>query len=391
LIKVSMEVAVMTSRERVAAAIEHRAVDSVPLMLWLEPHTTLKMAVHYQKPRRLTDKLAIRWIDRMSHELPTEELRNGVPLLTYLIHGQYLRELGADIVETQWSPAVFLPRGFWLEKGKMRFKDFYGITRAIGGIYMEHVDVPCKTKEDLDHYRFPDASNPLHYLHIRAYRGMNPDVAILGWCPGVQDYSQSWHTIEQLYIGMIEYPDTTKRFFAKMTDHTLQIIRGMMKAGADMIMIGDDYGNQRSLMMSKAMWEEFTYPCLKRQIETIHKYGGKALLHSCGTVAPLLDRFVEAGLDALHPFQPLPGNNLEEAKKEFGDHLAFCTGIDVQKIPEMTPEEVREDIIRVYSIAGQGGGLVLATTNALQYDTPIENIRAMFKTIKDIQSGKIKI
>lgn len=381
----------MTSRERVIAAIEHKPVDKVPLMLWLEPHTTVKMAVQYQKPRRLTDRLAMEWMDRMSRELPTEELRNGVSLLAFGIQGQYLRELGADIVDFQWSPAVFLPRGFWLENGKMRFKDFYGIIRAIGGIYMEHVDVPCKTKEDLERYRFPDVSNPLHYLHIHAYRRLHPEIAILAWCPGVQDFSQAWHTIEQLYIGMIEYTDSIKKFFKKLTDHTLQIIKGVLKAGADLVMIGDDYGNQRSLMMSKAMWEEFTYPCLKRQIEAIHEYGGKALLHSCGTVAPLLDKFVEAELDALHPFQPLPGNNLEEAKKEFGDRLAFLTGIDVQKIPGMTPEEVREDIIRVYRIAGRNSGLVFSMTNFLQHDTPLDNIREMFKTIKDIQKGRVEI
>ncbi|MEW5946674.1 MAG: uroporphyrinogen decarboxylase family protein [bacterium] len=380
----------MNSRERVIAAIEHRRPDRVPLWLWLEPHTTVKMALHYRKPRRFLLRKLMELTDRGTRELPTEELRNAAPLAVYPFQLSYLRELGSDILDLQWSPLIYVPRKVWTEKGKLRFRDYYGTTRGIGGIYMESVDFVCKSPEDLKRYRFPDASNPLHFEHIRWIRRAFPGACILVWSPGVQDWSQSWMGIENLYVWMVEYPEVIKDFFGKMTDHTLQIIRGAMKAGADVIIMGDDYGNQRSLMISKPMWEEFTYPCLRRQIETIHECGGKALLHSCGTVAPLLDRFVEAGLDALHPFQTLPGNNLEEAVRDFGERLAFLTGIDVQKAPEMTPEQLRRDIIRTWRTAGGNGGVVLTTTNFLQYDTPIENIREIFRTVKDIQTGRVK-
>lgn len=187
---------------------------------------------------------------------------------------------------------------------------------------------------------------------------------------------------------MIEYPETIKKFFKRLTEHNVEAIKGSLQAGADIIMIADDYGTQENMLVSKEMWTEFTYPCLKTQIEAIHEYGGKALLHSCGYVMPLLDKFVEAELDALHPLQPVKKNNLEEAKRLYGKKLAFFTGIDVQRIPSMKKEEVRESIVNAYKIASRGSGMVLSMTNGLQVDTSLQNLNEMFTTIYDIREGK---
>jgi uroporphyrinogen decarboxylase len=380
----------MTSRERVLAAIEHREVDEIPLMLWLEPHATMKIARYIKKPKNLLSNVSVNLLRGISNILPTEEMRNVAPFLLYLSQRPYLLELGVDIVDIvdfHWGSPLWWYKKFWLEKGKIRIKDVYGRTRCICGLYLETVEVPCKTKEDLENYKFPDISSPSHFTGIEQFRKKHPDIATVMWCMGVQDWSPQFHTMERLYTGMIEYPDTIKRFFKKMTEHTLQIIKGALEAGADIIIIGDDYGTQNSMFISKEMWKEFTYPCLKKQIEVIHEYGGKAMLHSDGYIMPLLDNFVEAELDALHPFQPVPKNNLKEAKEKYGDKLCFFTGLDVQRLPTMSVEEVRDDIVKTYKIASRGSGMVLCTTHALQGDIPIENLKEMFVTIKDIKEG----
>lgn len=378
----------LTSRERVLAAISHRRVDRIPLMLWLEPHTTLKIARSVKSPEKLSDQLLFEICWRLSKGLPSSELQSAAPLPIYLVQSDYLLDLGADIVDLVYSHPLFWYRQFYIKRGEMRFKDMYGITRGMKGLYLETVDVPCKTKDDLESYRFPDISFPLHYTHIKQYRRKHPEVALLVWCMGMQDWGQNFHTLEKLYLGMIKYPRVVKKFFKRMTEHTLQGIKGALRAGADLIMIGDDYGTQDSMFISKEMWEEFTYPCLKKQIEVVHDWGGKALLHSDGYIMPLLPKFVEAKLDALHPFQPVEKNNLKEAKKLYGDKLTFFTGIDVQRIGRMSRREVRKDIVKTYKVASRQGGMVLSTTNMLQVDTPVGNLKEMFATIRDIKQGK---
>ncbi len=378
----------MTHRERIRAAGRREPVDRTPVMLWLEPHTTVKMATRVRPPRSRAYRGLFGGLQRLSEKLPTEELRNGAPLLAYLAQTDYLLELGADIVDFHFGFYPLWFRKFEVRDGKPVFTDMYGVERVMGGLYLETGDYPCKTKEDLDRYIFPDLSSPIHYAHIALYRRLHPDIAIAVMCPGVQDWSQAWHGTENLYAGMIEYPEVIERFFRRMAEHTLQIIRGSLRAGADVIMIGDDYGTQQSMFMSKRMWERFTYPCLKRQCAEIHRLGGLAMLHSCGYVAPLLDGFVDAGVDMLHPFQQVAGNNLAAAKSEYGGRLCFVTGIDVQKLPTMAPGEVRNSMLHAARICSPGGGFVLCPTNFLQSDTPVENLEIMFNTIYDIQKGR---
>ncbi len=378
----------MTSRERVKAAAKRKPVDKIPLMLWLEPHTTLKLATGPMPPRNPLYRGVFDGLRLLSDNLPSKELRNGAPLLAYAVQADYQRELGADIVDFHFCIYPLMVKNFTLNRDGFSVTDIYGVTRGMGGMYLESTGHPCETKEALDQYVFPDLSNPLRYSHIAAYRAMHPDAAIAVMCPGVQDWSQQWHKMEKLYGGMILYPDTIERFFRKMAEHTLQIIRGVLRAGADIVLIGDDYGTHNSMLMSKKMWERFTFPCLKMQCEEIHRHGGIAMLHSCGFVMPLLDKIVEAGVDMLHPLQQTAGNDLSAAKAAYGDRLTFVTGLDVMTLSTAGPEEVRESILAAARAAAPGGGFVLCTTNYLQVDTPLENIDVMFNTIKDIQNGR---
>ena len=380
--------AAMTSRERTLAAISHRQVDRVPVMVWSEPHTALKMTKEIRPPKKALDNLPWKAADLLAKYLPTEEARNFAPLPLYLVQPDYLRELGSDAIDVFWGNPLNHLGGIWLEDGHIRIKDNWGVVHGMCGLYAETVDVPCPTKEDLDDYQFPDASPSSNYNNIRFFRKRYPQTAIAGWTLGVQDCSQHWHGMERLYTGMLCYPRTIKKFFQKMREQSIQIIKGSLEAGADIIIIGDDYGSQNSLLISKEMWEEFTYPHLKKQVESVHEYGGKALLHSDGYIMPLLPKFVEAEVDALHPLQPGTGNDLKEAKQKYGKRLTFFTGIDVQKMPLMTKKEVREDIVNAYKTGSKKGGFILCTTHALQVNTPTQNLKEMFATIKDIKRGR---
>lgn len=377
----------MTSRERVRAAIERREVDCIPLHLQIESHTAVTIGTAVRPPRNPLQRAAIKTLRAFSESVPNSDIANGAELLSYLFTKDYMRELGADITEYHWSLPPMWVRDVRFDGGRLRMKDIYGVTRGIGGLYFETIETACPDPESLSNYTFPDMSNPIHYAHVAMARRAQPDAFITGFCPGAQDWGQSFHPMEKLYSGMIEYPHIIKQFFWKLCEHSLQIIRGMTRAGVDAVTILDDYGTQNSMLISKRMWAEFTYPVLRRQIEEIHRGGAKAMLHSCGVVTPLLDLFVEAGLDALHPFQPLPGNNLAEAKARFGDRLCFLTGIDVQRISERTPDEVYTDIVETSRVAAEGGGFILAHTNGLQNDTPVENLKAMFQAIDDVKKG----
>jgi hypothetical protein len=53
----------------------------------------------------------------------------------------------------------------------------------------------------------------------------------------------------------------------------------------------------------------------------------------------------------------------------------------------MTPDELREDIVRAYRIGGRHGHHIVAYTHLLQYTMPAANIEVILRTVRDIQAG----
>jgi len=92
-------------------------------------------------------------------------------------------------------------------------------------------------------------------------------------------------------------------------------------------------------------------------------------------------------LDILQSFQLKAGNDFQKAREIVGNQLTFCTGVDVQQGERMTPDELRQDILRAYRIGGRNGRHIIGYTHMLQHTMPVENIEAILTTVREIQEG----
>ena len=111
----------------------------------------------------------------------------------------------------------------------------------------------------------------------------------------------------------------------------------------------------------------------------IHQYGAKVMHHSDGSVFDLLDDLIEAGIDCLEAVQVECANmQPENLKRHVGNRLAFRGAVSVQQVlPSCTPEQVRQEVIRLRHVLGKGGGYICAPSHAVQAGTPPENVIAM--------------
>jgi uroporphyrinogen-III decarboxylase len=172
-----------------------------------------------------------------------------------------------------------------------------------------------------------------------------------------------------------------------LADWIVDIIRHAARTGADLLCFADDYGMTGRPLISMDMWKEFTYSHLKRFIAVAHEQGVPLMLHSCGYQMPFLEYYVEAELDLLHSFQPKAGNDFASAYAEYGDQLAFATCIDIQRGETMTPQGLRQEILGNYAIGKTKGRHILGTTHMIQYSMPMENLRAILDTVRELQAG----
>ena len=139
------------------------------------------------------------------------------------------------------------------------------------------------------------------------------------------------------------------------------------------------------MLLSPRVWRERIKPFSGRLITTFKQMGLKTFYHSCGSIVPVINDFVELGLDILEPIQvSAAGMSPEEVFAGFGDRLSFNGAIDVVRLlPNATPEEVYRETTRTIDILGRQGGYIVSPSHQVQGDTPPENVVAIFDAAHD--------
>jgi uroporphyrinogen decarboxylase len=381
----------MTSRERVSATVRGLPVDRVPVMTWLNPHAACRMIAEFHPATDEDHDAECRslWEDfsKKRGNLP-EDVRAFLPILhTGFANREYALDIGSDLAALG-IPIRDIGEKISRDGEPLRIRDAFGSVRGMAGIYLEVLEPAVQSIRDLVELPLPDVTAEEPYQAIRKFRAEHPDACLYGESFGAQDLpsTQIWE-MSQFMLALYDHPDEVKRFQERFNERMIAMSRKMVAAGADVILIYDDYGTTGAPLTSVEMWKEFTYPHLKKHIEAVHDAGALAMLHSCGYQMPFLEYYVEAELDILQSLQPKAGNDFQKAHEEFGDRLTFCTGVDVQRGETMTPEELRDDILRAYRIGGRKGRHILGFTHMLQYTMPAENVKAILRTVREIQEG----
>jgi len=113
------------------------------------------------------------------------------------------------------------------------------------------------------------------------------------------------------------------------------------------------------------------------------------MLHSCGNIIDYLPDLIDAGLKILEPTQPCM--DLKYLKKEFGKDLVFFGGIDTQQLPFISEKETRELARNTIRILGKGGGYIIAPSQEIMNDIPIENVKAIVETIREERENVLSL
>lgn len=194
--------------------------------------------------------------------------------------------------------------------------------------------------------------------------------------------------MEQIYVDMSCDPDIADAIFARIRDYFIPYndrVFAAAKGKIDIFMMGDDFGNQNSPLVSVGMWRRFFKPGFKAFIEVAHRHGIKVMHHTCGAVKDLIPDFIDCGLDILQSVQPRAhGMDLGGLKREFGKDLCFHGSMDIQHtIPHGTRDDIRAEVKARMQTGKSNGGFIISTAHNIQPDTPIENVLALFEAYRE--------
>ena len=263
--------------------------------------------------------------------------------------------------------------------------DEWGAKRKyLGQRYPIPFEFPIKSEEDLKNFKLPDPQAPWRFERLKeAVKNYKGEKAIIFCLETVFTYAWVLVGMEELLISFRTNPDFTRKLLQINAEYHLKLAESAIELGADAIMCGDDLAYKTGLMMSRGDFRKFLLPHYQRMIDLVHSKGIPFIKHSDGNIWEILDLFVDAGIDAINPLEPVAGMDIGEVKQKYGDRVCLIGNIDCgDLLCRKSPPEVEEVVKKTIEKAAPGGGYIISSSNAIQRAAKPENYRVMIETTK---------
>ncbi len=147
--------------------------------------------------------------------------------------------------------------------------------------------------------------------------------------------------VENAAVALIDEDEQeyVHELFDKLCDLYDKVIDKFQKYyNADIILMHDDWGTQKSTFFSEDTLQEMILPYMKRVVESCHKRGMKFQLHSCGKIETFVPDMIDIGVDMWWG-QDL--NDKATLAKKYGKYLAMTVDEPII-LPTMSDEEVQK-------------------------------------------------
>lgn len=152
-------------------------------------------------------------------------------------------------------------------------------------------------------------------------------------------------------------------------------------------LFGEDICSQRGPMVSPDFLEKYYAPQLKHGLEPLIEVGCRPVWHSDGDIRPIVDMSIDCGVQGFQGFQRECGVKIEDMvqkRTKEGKPLLFLGTVSTTtELPILTPGQIKERVRYNIELCRGNADLVLFTSSSMNPDVPLENIVAMYETVKE--------
>jgi uroporphyrinogen decarboxylase len=242
---------------------------------------------------------------------------------------------------------------------------------------------PLHDTEDLDSFDWPTPEDVLHTATVfTAIRRHNKaGLCTLTGCDNPFKIAYFMRRYEDFLVDCLTRPDYATALLERIASVEFTRVENGVRAGARCAMIFGDFAHQQELMISPQVFRRVLRPILEEFVFRLKAINPEVLvfLHSDGNLSAVLPDLIECGFAAVHPIQP-ECMDMVAVKQEVGDRLTLFGGISVQsELPDSDPETIRRLVRERIDGLGRDGGFILAPTNTIIEDVPLDSILAMYE------------
>lgn len=335
----------MTRKERVSCAIRHQETDRLPYYIELTTIEKTKMEQYTGDEN---------YVDRFE---------NDIEMIGF----------GGEVYPKEGSPGIFQDDfgALW---------DRTGPDKDIGVLKGCVLEEPEAFKQ----YIFPEIWEEEIRKKMKAFVENGRDTfKVVGISFAMYERGWALCGVENMLSYFVEEPEFVEALFDKIYQYDQKLLSIILEYEIDGVCLGDDWGQQKGLIMGPRYWRQYIKPQMKRLYQCIKKSGKFVIQHSCGDIEEIFEDLIEIGLDVYQTVQP-EIYALEKVKQKVEDRLAFWGGISTQTLlPFATVDEITDTVQKTAAIMRKGGGYILAPTHTVTGDVPPENVEMLVRIFKN--------
>ena len=160
--------------------------------------------------------------------------------------------------------------------------------------------------------------------------------SVLGWVEGpIAEYADL-RGVENAMLDLIDEPEIFVEAGEVIVENAIAFAVAQIKAGADMIGVGDSAAS----LISPEMYSEYVMPLERKLFTAIHDAGASIKLHVCGNISNIVQYMADSGTDIIDVDWMV---SLVRAREHAGPEVTLCGNFNPAGVLfEGSPEDVAE-------------------------------------------------
>ena len=209
----------------------------------------------------------------------------------------------------------------------------------------------------MEKLRIPKECLSIDISSVNGFCKQTDKFVISGCCPRPFERMQFLRGTENLLMDIALQENDLKILVEKIHHFYVEEMQLWAKTNVDALMFMDDWGTQRSLLISPDSWRKIFKPLYKDYIEIAHSCGKKAFMHSDGYIEDIIPDIIDIGLDAINCQTFCLG--VENLGRKFAGKITFWGEMDRQHLlPEGSKDEITDAVKMVHKNLYFNGGVI---------------------------------
>jgi uroporphyrinogen decarboxylase len=172
--------------------------------------------------------------------------------------------------------------------------------------------------------------------------------------------------MEDLMCYFYTEPEAVREVLHRIMDFQLGMSKHYLAIGVEMVGMGDDLGTQDGLLLSPEILDTFFVPEYRRLFDLYKKHNVLIGFHSCGHIVPVLEMFMDLGVNVLNPIQAT-ANDLDDVRRITRGRMALQGGVSTATVMSGPVEAIRHEVAERIWQLGRDGGYFCSTDQGMPF------------------------